>query len=270
MNSSRAIGHRLPRPIAKRLFGDRDRWGLKVDPDDPCWKEWEQAYLRFYDATQRRSVGRVVNHAGYAIMQKVDLEGRRVLEIGPGELAHIAYWRPGTKKSSVNFVLADIQAEMLDRSSQVLSAHGVPHEKRLVQRNGTLPFDDDSFDVLVSFYTFEHLYPLQTYVNEFQRVLKPGGRIIGAIPAEGGLAWGLGRFLTSRRWFHRNTTIDPDKIICWEHPNFAEDVVTEMLGSFEKERLSYWPMKVPSIDLNLVLSFIFINRRAHADVASER
>ena len=254
------IGHRLPDLLAKRLFGDRKRWGLKVQPDDPCWKEWEKAYLDFYVANQRQSIGNSVNHAGYAIMGKVDLEGKRVLEIGPGQIAHIEYWKPSIDKSKVSYVLADIQGEMLDRSSEVLKDNEVPYETSLVERNGPLPFDTDSFDMVVSFYSLEHLHPLAPFLAEFRRILKPRGQFVGGIPAEGGLAWGMGRFLTSRRWLHRNTSIDPDKIICWEHPNFAEEILVQIDDGFEKEELEYWPLKVPSIDLNLILSFVYTNQ----------
>ena len=64
---------------------------------------------------------------------------------------------------------------------------------------------------------------------------------MGAIPAEGGLGWGLGRFLTSRRWLKYHTSIDPDKIICWEHPNFAEQVLAQMDQVFPKQKRQYWP-----------------------------
>ena len=30
--------------------------------------------------------------------------------------------------------------------------------------------------------------------------------------------------LTSRRWMKKNTNIDPDKIIYWEHPNFVSNI----------------------------------------------
>ena len=55
------LGHRLPHWIASRLYGDRKKFGLKRIPDDPCWKEWETAYLDFYYNTQKKSVGAVVN-----------------------------------------------------------------------------------------------------------------------------------------------------------------------------------------------------------------
>jgi hypothetical protein len=39
------------------------------------------------------------------------------------------------------------------------------------------------------------------------------------------MRWGLGRMVTSRRWFKAHTTIDLNKLICWEHPNFAPTVL---------------------------------------------
>lgn len=32
------IGHRLPHILAAPLFGDRARWGLKIDHSDPMWQ----------------------------------------------------------------------------------------------------------------------------------------------------------------------------------------------------------------------------------------
>ena len=90
--------------------------------------------------------------------------------------------------------------------------------------------------------------------------LKPDGLILGAIPNEGGLAWGMGRFLTSRRWIHTNTQIDYDKIICWEHPNFADKILDEMNKRFIQKDISYFPsIGLPSINLTLVTRFIYQN-----------
>jgi SAM-dependent methyltransferase len=119
------------------------------------------------------------------------------------------------------------------------------------------PFEDGAFDVIVSFYSFEHMYPFAPVRAVLRRLLATGGVVAGAIPCEGGLAWGLGRMLTSRRWFLRHTDIDPDKIICWEHPNFADTVLDELAASFGPARLSWWPLGIPSIDMNLVVSFIY-------------
>ena len=123
-----------------------------------------------------------------------------------------------------------------------------------------MPIPDLQFDVIVSFYSLEHIYTLPSFLNELERVLRPGGILIGAIPTEGGLAWGVGRFFTSRRYIMRNSSINPDKIICWEHPNFAETILSYMDQVFDCVKIRYWPFAIPLIDANLVVDFVYRRR----------
>jgi ubiquinone/menaquinone biosynthesis C-methylase UbiE len=46
-----------------------------------------------------------------------------------------------------------------------------------------LPFRDGSFDVIVALDILEHLPDDQAALCEFQRVLKPGGRVVATVPA---------------------------------------------------------------------------------------
>ena len=152
------------------------------------------------------------------------------------------------------YLLADIQPAMLEKAREKLEAAAVPSHSLLVRRGEPLPLADESVDVAVSFYSLEHIHPLRPYLDEILRVLRPGGSLIGAIPAEGGLAWGTGRMLTSRRWFKKHTSIDPDKIICWEHPNFADEILAELARCFEPQRINWWPLPwLRMLDPNLII-----------------
>ena len=134
----------------------------------------------------------------------------------------------------------------------------------LVARGSHLSFRSETFDVVVSFYSLEHLHPLGEYLEEIHRVLRPGGRLVGAIPCEGGLAWGAGRMLTTRRWLYRDTGLNMDKIICWEHVNFADDILEALDHRFRRDTLNFWPAAVPLIDANLVARFIYEKAGASA------
>ena len=84
MKHYNSFGHRLPHPLSARLFGDRKQFGTTVVPDEPCWKEWsEEVYQAFYQNTQKQSVGKNVNDAGYRVLEHLDLTGMSVLEVGP-------------------------------------------------------------------------------------------------------------------------------------------------------------------------------------------
>jgi SAM-dependent methyltransferase len=247
----------LPLALRAPLWGARERWGLSICKDDPCWKEWQSTYLEFYAANQRTGIGTKVNDAGYRVMSQIDLSAMRVLEIGPGDIRHVAFWQGRPRE----YVLADIQAAMLHKARQKLESAGIPSRSLLVRRDEPLPLQDMAVDIVISFYSLEHLYPLRPHVHEICRVLRPGGLLIGAIPTEGGLAWGAGRFLTSRRWLKKHSTIDPDKIICWEHPNFADQILTELDLQFERQFIGHWPFPwMPLLDPNLIIRLIYRKR----------
>jgi len=243
----------MPYSAGKKLWGDRKQWGLQVRENDPCWTEWLKVYSSFYDQNQREGIGTKVNDAGYKVMEQVDLTGKKVLEIGAGDIRHTTYW----KSQPSEYLLADVSTDMMEKAVSCLQKRKVPYRSFILNRAEKLPLEDNSVDIVVSFYSLEHLYPLSPYLDEMKRVVKPGGVIVGAIPAEGGIAWGVGRALTSRRWFKKHTSIDPDKIICWEHPNFADEILATMDRFFVRQQLNYWPSQVPLIDPNLVIKFIY-------------
>ena len=149
---------------------------------------------------------------------------------------------------------------MLDQTATRLTEGGIKNVPLLLERDnfGKLPgISDERFDIILSFYSMEHLYPLETYLNSMLKILRPGGLLLGAIPTEGGLGWGLGRYLTSRRWLKKRTKVNLQKVICWEHPNFAEGVLKMLDKKMTRKQISFWPLLVPSIDLNLVVRFIY-------------
>ena len=248
-----------PRRISSALWGQRDRWGPVPDTADSTWLEWCDMSGQFYDQTQQRGIGRLVSDAGYKVMRRIDLDGRRVLEIGPGSIQHAKYWLGMPQ----HVHLVDVDERMVERGASVLRRLGVDHTVHVVDAGQRLPLGDSSVDVVVAFYSLEHIYPLIPQLRELARVLAPDGVLIGAIPTEGGLAWGLGRLLTSRRWLRRNTSIDPDKLICWEHPNFADHLLRDLGSEFEPEHTQVWPIRpIRMIDVNLIVSFVH-RRKAH-------
>jgi len=157
--------------ISAPLWGDRQHWGLEIIPDDPCWLEWQQTHLDFYNANQRKGVGTIVNDAGYRIMKSLDLNRKTVLEIGAGDIRHIRFWESQPKE----FILADISDEMMEKAKMSLIDFDIKLQSFLLDRKQPIPLENHKVDVIISFYSLEHLYPLQPYIQEIHRVLKPGG-----------------------------------------------------------------------------------------------
>lgn len=251
------IRNYLPQAFSVPLWGDRSQYGLIPWEDDPCWKEWQRVQVNKYEITSRKGIGIIVCDTGYRVMAELDLDDKVVLEIGPGDIRHIKYWRGKPRE----YILVDVSKGMMQKAENVLKHKDVNFRAVLLSRDQSLPLADASVDVIVSFYSLEHIYPLDPYLKELKRILKPGGLLAGAIPTEGGLAWGLGRLLTARRWF-RTTTINPDKIYCWTHPNFGDHVSAALENFFARTSVQYWPLPwLRNLDFNLVIRFIYRKER---------
>jgi len=98
---------------------------------------------------------------------------KRVLEIGPGlGTDHIQFARGGAEMYGV-----DLTARHLELTRMRFSLEG--RATHLAQADAeTLPFCDDSFDLVYSFGVLHHTPGTDIALNEAHRVLKPGGQAI--------------------------------------------------------------------------------------------
>ncbi len=55
--------------------------------------------------------------------------------------------------------------------------------------NTTLPFEDNSFDVVISFQVIEHMPDVQAYLRLLKRVLRPGGTLLITTPNRAHRLW---------------------------------------------------------------------------------
>lgn len=253
----------LPRKISSFLFGDRHRYGKYPPSADPDWTKWEEISSQHYEQGKKSRVVSAVEEIGYRHVSDKSLAGKTVLELGSGDIPHRRYWNDTPAK----YVAVDIRREMLRRTRGVLQQVDTRDLCVSIEaKSRTLPFNDTTFDCVFSFYSLEHIPNLLEYLREVSRVMKPGGALIGCIPAEGGLAWGCGRAATTKRWVKRAYGLELTKLICWEHPNFADQVIAMLDRVFEKEYLSWWPLGIPVVDLNLVVSFRYVKRGSAGSV----
>lgn len=90
------------------------------------------------------------------------------------------------------YLLAYVPTDMMNFAQKRLTKAGIPHCTLHVVRDQPLTLEDASVDVIVSFHSPDHLYLLRPYLEKMKRVLKPGGTLIDALPAEAASPWGEG------------------------------------------------------------------------------
>lgn len=108
------------------------------------------------------------------LISRLDLKpAMRVLEIGPGP-GYFSY--PVARYlTSGTLVLADIQAEMLDKARKRMVKRGLTNVEYFQCNGQTLTFPDCHFDRIFMVTVLGEVENKDQYMSEFHRVLKPGG-----------------------------------------------------------------------------------------------
>jgi ubiquinone/menaquinone biosynthesis C-methylase UbiE len=120
--------------------------------------------------------------------------GAQVLDIPSGGGFAFRGLRPG---QDCRYVAADISADMLRRARSRATQLGVADQMEFTEADITdLPFQDNTFDLAVTFNGLHCLPDPRAAVVELARVLKPGGILRGSTCVRG-RGWRQDRFVTA-------------------------------------------------------------------------
>jgi len=175
-------------------------------------------------------------------------KGGRVLEIGAGLGEHLRY----EDMNKIEFYALDIRPEMIKgikkRFPKVKTILG-DCQKRM-------DFPKNFFDRVLAIHVLEHLPNLPSALKEVHRVLKPDGEFGVVIPCEGGLARELARYMGVKQVFEKKYGVSYDWYNKIEHINTAKEIIEELDAYFDVHKKSFFPLRIPSINLNLALGMV--------------
>lgn len=111
------------------------------------------------------------------------LEGKWVLDFGSGAGRH-AYW---AFSRGANVVAVDLSMDELNQAPAYFEALSQEQTKNriglAIQASGlALPFDSESFDVVIASEVLEHIHNDHEALTEIARVIKPGGVLAVSVP----------------------------------------------------------------------------------------
>jgi len=172
--------------------------------------------------------------------------GARTLEIGPGNGSHLKFEAIDRETEYVGIELrSEIASDIEKRFPPVKVIIGDCQER--------IEFPDNHFDRVVAIHVLEHLPNLPAALDEISRVLRPDGRFSVIIPCEGGLAYSLGRRLTTQRVFEKRYKVPYAWMIRYDHVSTAAEVLTELRSRFRVIDQCFYPLRLPVIDGNLII-----------------
>ena len=175
--------------------------------------------------------------------------GIRTLEVGAGLGEHLDF----EDASRQDFVALELRDEM----AAVIQEHHPEASTHVGDIEAGTDLEDASFDRVIAIHVLEHLRNLPAALDEVRRVLKPGGIFEIVIPCEGGLGYTLGRQVTSRRVFEKRYGMSFDWYIESEHFNTPGEIVPQLDARFTRVRRTWWPLRVPTVHLNLCLGLSY-------------
>jgi phosphatidylethanolamine/phosphatidyl-N-methylethanolamine N-methyltransferase len=142
-----------------------------------AYARWAPVYDLVFGAVFERG-----RHAAIAAAERV---GGRILEVGVGTGISLPHYSKNCRLCGV-----DISAPMLRKAEERVAEFGLSNVDGLwVMDAEHLSFPDASFDVVVAQYVITTVPNPEATLDEFARVLKPGGEIVlvSRVGAEAGL-----------------------------------------------------------------------------------
>lgn len=140
--------------------------------------------LRHPEGDYGLSVGEMMQFTNMGLIHKtIDnlsaKDGNSILEIGPGNGAHVQYLI--NKARNLRYKGVDISETMIIEAAKINAA--IPNTSFLLSDGKTIPFEDGSFDRVFTVNTIYFWKHPQAYADEIARVLRSGGvAAIGLIP----------------------------------------------------------------------------------------
>jgi len=166
-------------------MSDTARSELDKDTITKAYARWAPVYDLVFGAVFEQG-----RHAAIAAAERI---GGRILEVGVGTGISLPYY-----STKVRLYGVDISEPMLRKAQQRVADEGLKNVEGLAVMDAEhLKFPDDSFDVVVAQYVITTVPNPEATLDEFARVLKPGGEIVlvSRVGAEAGLRRAL------ERWF---------------------------------------------------------------------
>lgn len=230
-----------------------DKWPKQIPPLTDEQNAIRNDFMKYWLTVLPKKYGIIerFNH-GYAARQGF-FRGCKTLEIGAGLGEHLDY----ENLKDQDYTIVELREELVD---QIKKKN--PDVSVLVgdcQKKISSP--DEFYNRILAIHVLEHLPNLPAALKEIHRILKSnGGKLIVVMPCEGGISYEFARRISAKRIFEKRYRQNYDWLISIEHINKPQELIFELDKLFKIEETSYFPLKIPSIALNLCIGMVLTKK----------
>lgn len=237
------------------------KWPKKLPPqtaeEKARYEDWQHIWLARANGFPALSR---FNH-GYVLGASQGLSGP-ALEVGAGRGEHLELER------EAGFPLSQYHvSELMPSMARLITKQFKEVKVKVGDCQKRLAYKDRFFERIIAIHVLEHLPNLPGFLAEAHRLLqRPQGRLLVVIPCEGGWGYELARSFTSKAMYEKRYKLPYGQHISRDHVNTAAEVREELARLFTVEQSEWWPMLLPSVNLNLCLGLCLkpIDKKAGA------
>jgi len=230
-----------------------DKWPKQIPPLTDEQNAIRNDFMKYWLTVLPKRYGIIekFNH-GYAA-NKGFFKGCTTLEIGAGLGEHLDY----ENLKDQNYTVIELREELINEIKKKY-----PKVSALIgDCQETISSPDEFYDRILAIHVLEHLPNLPAALNEIHRILKlNGGKFIIVIPCEGGFSYWFARQISAKRLFQKRYHQSYDWLSSIEHINRPQEIIFELEKFFKIEDMSYFPLKVPSITMNLCIGIVLTKK----------
>jgi SAM-dependent methyltransferase len=135
----------------------------------------ERMIVDHYQSSLEDHVIYLVHMATYRFAETYT-RGKRVLDFGCGS----GYGSARIAESAAHVTAVDVAPDAVEFARSRFQRDNLSYQA--IDPAAPLPFEDDAFDVVLSFQVLEHVRDTAHYLSEVRRVLAPGGRFVLVTP----------------------------------------------------------------------------------------
>ena len=222
---------------------------------DKIWENYKKNLTINFEATNYSSfLQKFVMLSSHKFLEapyKKDTFFEKILVVGAGSGEHLNF----IDCQFNSYTISDIDKRMISLAKSRFNSRKFSKNISFeIQSANSLTYNDSTFDRLIASHVLEHIYEPHKAVEEWIRVTKNGGILSVLIPADPGLAWSLGRCLGPRK-HALSLGIPYDYLMAREHVNSCNNLIAILRHYFPESSESFWPTRIPSINMNLFFSF---------------
>jgi SAM-dependent methyltransferase len=228
---------------------------MTADPgEDPAsiLANWYGEHYSSVTATADGSVFHTYMHRAMERRYGPQASFPRVLEVGGNRGEHV----PFVRHQFADYLVTDLRLPVLPdplRADSRIRAEACD-VMSIPQRDGT-------FDRVIATCLLHHVDSPLMAAREMRRVVRPGGHITILLPTDPGLAYRVGKAVTSGRAAQRAGLGDRYKLIgAIDHRNHFQSIREQLRYAFRHDAVGvdWYPFRLPSMSLNAFAVFTIV------------